>query len=96
MAWLLCLMLGGHLPGEGSCEPGLALWPGLARRGWCRARAGAQLWLCVSVSQRQDTEYHQPSLTIILPVKVITIPHIIFIGAAVKIYMSYSDVLLRL
>ena len=62
MAWLLCLMLGGHLPGEGSCEPGLALWPGLARRGWCRARAGAQLWLCVSVSQRQDTEYHQPSL----------------------------------
>ena len=94
MAWLLCLMLGGHQERRAAIRgwrSGLA-WPGEARvaqgQGGCCA-------LCVSVSQRQDTEYHQPSLTIILPVKVITIPPIIFIGV-VKIYMSYSDVLLRL
>ena len=48
--------------GELGSELGLAQGP--ARRGWVQAHAGAELGLCVSVSQRQDTGYHQP-LTII-------------------------------
>ena len=93
MQWLGCYVcLVATRRGELRAGAGALAWPGEARvvqgQGGCCA-------LCVSVSQRQDTEYHQPCLTIILPVKVITIPPIIFIGV-VKIYMSYSDVLLRL